>query len=124
MALRESNLRLEIEIQQKQEVQHSLEQSKAKYRTLYHANPSLFITIDARGIIESINDYGLEFLGYHRDSQIGRPVSRFIRSEGVSTLEQRIQDCVENSGHVQRWKSAFVASNGEAIWVRIVHAAN
>jgi diguanylate cyclase (GGDEF)-like protein/PAS domain S-box-containing protein len=119
-ALQESNNRLEIEVQQKAKIQRSLEQSEAQYRTLYHANPSLFITIDARGIIKSINDYGLEFLGFDRHSLVGHPISRIIHDDGVSTLEQRLQDCLANSGDVQRWKSAFVVSNGETIWVRIV----
>lgn len=118
-----SNRRLREEIHEKDQAERALANSESLYRSLYHANPSLFITINACGSIESVNDYGLTFLGYSRDQLIGKPVSMLSDESSARENSARFQRCLQHVSRVQKWKGTFILSTGATIRVRILARA-
>ena len=121
--LLQSNERLREEIGEKAHIQKSLAHSEELYRSLYHSNPSLFITIDTGGEITSINDYGLQFLGFSREALLGQPVSVLCDNDTASEIARHLELCIADNTDVQRWKSKFTLQSGEQIYVRIVARA-
>ena len=118
--LLKSNRRLREEILDKEKAQRALAYSESLYRSLYHANPSLFITLNQQGEVESINDYGLQFLGYSRDAVVGHPFSNLVHESAIIETHDHIQHCAQDNSEVRRWKSVFNLLSGAKIWVRIV----
>ncbi|GEM_PF-3010016 len=54
--------------------ERTLRDSENKYRLLYDENPTMFFTVDARGTILSVNEYGSAQLGYTADELIGTSI--------------------------------------------------
>jgi PAS domain S-box-containing protein len=78
------NERIESELQ--------LQQSKEKYQTLYDHNPSMFFTMDQQFIIQSVNQFGANALGYSKEELHGTSfLSLFADSDREIALEKLLE---------------------------------
>lgn len=118
-----ANTALQEELADKDRMRAALARSESLYRSLYHDIPSLFITLDARGFIESINDYGASYLGHEPAKLLGHSVSALGSSQDAHEIIMRIDDCLREPGQVHSWKTAFLLPAGARVWVRVIGRA-
>ncbi len=96
----------------------AIRDSEEKYRALYEDNPSTYLTIDARGTILSVNEFGAQQLGYSAEELVGRPVESIFhpdeRAEALGRLTQRLA----GPGKVAHWERRQVRKDGQVRWVK------
>ena len=95
--------------------------AETRYQALYDDNPSIFFTLDENSVIGSVNRYGAHYLGYGIADLIGRSFVELHSNDDDDSqrlLQQRLTDCLNIPGDVQRWEAAMLHSNGGQLWVR------
>jgi PAS domain S-box-containing protein len=84
----------------------------------FHSNPTMYFIVDAAGMIESVNPFGAEQLGYDRGELIGQPVlSVFVESDRAS-VQKNAAACLQQPGRTLRWEARKVRKDGTSLWVR------
>lgn len=96
--------------------EEALLQSEARYRALYHDNPSMFFTLDTDGVLLSANRFGAERLGTAPEALRGQRLDAL--SCGDAALPPRLQAALARPGGVERWEMCLRGSDGERVWVR------
>lgn len=105
--------------------EEALRKSEESYRTLYDHNPSMYFTVDARGIVTAVNEFGAEQLGYKPDELVGRPVLDIFHEEDRNAVHGQLVSCLQTPGRIAHWKYRKVCKDGRVIFVeeaaRAVH---
>ncbi|MFO0774644.1 MAG: PAS domain S-box protein [Nitrospiraceae bacterium] len=109
---------LEAEVRERVLAQSALRASEARYRLLYDDTPSMYFTLDADGIILSVNRFGAEQLGYSQEYLVGRSLAELCPEQDRSTLIANLTDSWRSRGAVRHWEVAHVRKDGTVIAVR------
>lgn len=95
-----------------------LRNNENKYRLLYDENPSMFFTIDDKGIILSVNKYGAEELGYTVGELAGTSVFKLSHESFKHQAEENLQEWLARPEEVHRWEQQKICKDGKVLWVR------
>ncbi len=106
------------DISEQKRTQEALRASEERYRALYQANPTMYFTVDANGMVLSVNEFGAEQLGYSIDELVGRPVLDVFYEEDKQTVRGQLEACLKMGGKVAHWEFRKVRKDGEVIWVK------
>ncbi|MEM7251723.1 MAG: EAL domain-containing protein [Pseudomonadota bacterium] len=113
-----TNTALRNELIKHQRVEQRLRERERTYRAFYEQNPSMFYTLDRRGIITSTNLYGAEQLGYTRDELVGSPLELLYPDAERRNVAHYVDACWEAPTSVRRWETRKVCKDGSTMWVR------
>ncbi len=93
--------------------------TKEKYhQLLYEEIPAVCLMLDQHLVIQDINRYGCEQLGYQSDELIGMPVGNLSVPEEREFLDQKLRECLFLSGEPRRWECMRLRKDGSRYWVR------
>ena len=106
------------DVTERREIYEKLRLSEERYRTLYDDNPSMFFTIDVKGNILSVNNFGAEQLGYSGDQLIGQSITILFYKEDKDKILQYLENCLIKPDDIHRWELRKVRNDGTMIWVR------
>ncbi|GMQ96383.1 MAG: hypothetical protein BMS9Abin15_0052 [Gammaproteobacteria bacterium] len=100
---------------------------EVRNRELYDDTPAIFFTLNADGIILSVNRFGAEQLGYTLDELLGQSIS-VVYPEGLTdALQTWITAFLQQPDIVHVRQSKMVRKSGDGMWyrntVRIVREA-
>ncbi|MBI5673145.1 MAG: PAS domain S-box protein, partial [Nitrospirae bacterium] len=70
-----------------------LQASEERYRSLYDETPSMYFTVDGRGIIRSVNEYGARYLGYRVEDLVGKSVEVIIFKADRECICAKMEAC-------------------------------
>ncbi len=107
-----------VDLTQRKQTTNRIQESERQFRTLYDDSPSMFFTLDSKGIILSINKFGADHLGMTVSSLIDRPILEITHGDDASMYMQKIQLCTEQPHAVQKCEIRIIHEYGDAIWVR------
>ncbi len=93
---------------------------EVQYRTLYNDNPTMYFTVDADGVVLSVNQYGLKYLGYKTDDLVGRNVVNVFHEDDIAKVPQQLAKCVQEPQRVHEWELRKRRKDGSVIWVKEV----
>jgi diguanylate cyclase (GGDEF)-like protein/PAS domain S-box-containing protein len=99
-------------------VENVLRESEERYRALYDGTPSMYFTVDADGVVLSVNQYGAAYLGYTPSELIGESVLRVFVDEDRHAATEHVRDCLARPGEVLRWELCKIRKDGSRLWVR------
>jgi len=101
------------------QVQKSLEEAEARYRSLVDFSPDA-ITIHSEGKIVFTNAAGAALLGARSPQElVGRPVLDFVHPDYRKTVKQRIRRMIEERVKVPLIEEKFIKLDGSAIDVEV-----
>src|SRR3972149_4407195 len=112
-ALREAEERAE-----RRQAEESLRVSEERYRALYEDNPSTYFTVDTKGTVLSVNQFGAVQLGYTTKELIGQPVLHVCYEDDKKAVLEQLSVCLRNPGQLFQWEFRKVCKNGSILWVR------
>ncbi len=98
--------------------EEALRESEERYRALYEDNPTAYFTMDAGGIVLSVNRFGAAELGYEVDELVGKPVIDIFCSEDRGLALRQFSLCLKNPLQVVRWESRKVRKDGTVLWFK------
>jgi PAS domain S-box-containing protein len=91
--------------------------SEERYRVLYEDNPAMYFTIDAHGLVLSVNRYGAEQLGYAVEELIGKSVLEIFYETDRDQALRQLQVCLQTSPQPGYWELRKVRKDGSLLWV-------
>lgn len=110
------------------QAEQALRRSEERYRALYEDNPSMYFTVDADGIVLSVNRYGAEQMGYRVKELVGKPVFDAFHKDDRTAVAERLRACLQTPDKVVEWEFRKVRKDGSLIWVkeyvRVVYDGN
>ncbi|MBM4464831.1 MAG: PAS domain S-box protein [Chloroflexi bacterium] len=74
--LKTANEQLRLEIADRKQVEEALQESEAKFRTIFQTVTDMITYVDTHGRILDVNDRVEDLLGYKRDEVVGRNFAR------------------------------------------------
>jgi PAS domain S-box-containing protein len=107
------------EIHQRLSAEKALQESEARYRSLYHNTPAMLHSIGPDGCILSVSDYWTEILGYRREEVIGRRISDFLTPDSRRYADEIVIPEFFKTGICKDIAYQFVKRSGEVIDVLI-----
>ncbi len=107
--------RLDQSQQQKTEI--ALRESEERYRNLYDNIPLMYFTLDADGVILSVNTLGAAELGYSQDELVGHDVLEVFHPEDHQAVTGQFEKSVRDPGRVARWEFRKIRKDGTVLWV-------
>jgi PAS domain S-box-containing protein len=96
----------------------ALRESEERFRTLYDDNPFMYFTVDAEGIVLSVNRFGAEQLGYKIEELLGKPVVNVFHEEDKALAVSQLKICLNNRQTVHHWELRKRRKDGSVMWVR------
>lgn len=88
------------------------------HRALYDENPSIYFTVDEKGIILSINKEGAEQLGYSVEELMGQSVFNTYYEDDQKNVKQQFTYWLKNSAHPGHWEFRKIRKDSSVIWVK------
>jgi PAS domain S-box-containing protein len=82
----------------------ALRASEERYRTLYEDSPSMHFTIDADGIVVSVNEFGASQLGYEAGEMLGSSAYDMYVPSERGRAAGHIAACLRESGRNFHWE--------------------
>jgi PAS domain S-box-containing protein len=96
----------------------ALREEEEKYRILYQDNPSMYFTVDADGVVLSVNQFGAEQLGYTVEELLGKPVLDVIIDEDKAAVAEQLEACLAHPGELHTWEFRKRRKDERVIWVK------
>ena len=90
---------LERRLAQLAESERALRSSEARYRALYDNNPAMCFTVDAAGMVLSVNAFGAQRLGFLPHELIGRSVLETMVEEDRAAVGKALSECLTGIPH-------------------------
>lgn len=95
-----------------------LKESTELYRILYEENPSMYFTVDEKGIVLSVNNFGAKQLGFMSHELTGKPVLTVFHDKDREAVTEQLNACLQNPGQIMTWEFRKVRKDGTVIWVK------
>lgn len=106
------------DITEQKRAEQAVRQSEERYRALYEDNPSMYFTVDAMGMVLSVNGYGAERLGYSVKELVGKPVLEIFHEDDKEAVAERLQACLREPNKVAEWEYRKHKKDGSLMWVK------
>ncbi|MCP4696948.1 MAG: EAL domain-containing protein [Gammaproteobacteria bacterium] len=88
------------------------------YHKLYHERPSMYFTVDDKGILLSVNQFGAEQFGYICSELEGMPLENLLRESDKQVMREHLQTCLQNPAEEHSWEIRKLCRDGSHLWVR------
>jgi PAS domain S-box-containing protein len=111
------------DISEQKRTEHTLRATEESYKALYDDNPSMYFTVDVKGIVLSVNKFGAEELGYKVEELMGKPVFGVFVEADRKAVQQQLATCLQHPQQVFRWELQKIRKDGSRLWVKEVARA-
>ncbi|WP_160295272.1 PAS domain S-box protein [Geobacter sp. OR-1] len=91
--------------------------SEARYRALFHDNPTMIVTLDADLTMLTANPICACQLGYKIAELEGQSVLMLFHEGDRPAVIGQLQMCLQNPDQVYRWQFRKVRKDGKTLWV-------
>ena len=125
MELQLRNIELENTIKERDEqivererAEKAVKLSEENYYRLYEDNPTMYFTVNKEGIVQSVNKFGSEQLGYSTEELIGKPVLNLFYEDDKESVLKQLNTCLNEPNMPHTWEFRKVNKNGKVFWVR------
>ncbi|MBD3405313.1 MAG: PAS domain S-box protein [Candidatus Lokiarchaeota archaeon] len=108
------------DISEQIKLESAIEDSKARYKSLYESSPIAYFTLSRRGTIQQANSAAQVLLGYSASDLLKRNISSFFpKEEKFHDIAKQILDEALQGKILNDLEMKLVNSEGKHIWVSI-----
>jgi PAS domain S-box-containing protein len=112
--LREANIALMREIEERKRTEAVLKESEERHRKLYNRTPMALQSVDAEARLIDVNDHWLELFGYRRHEVLGRSPPEFMTEESANRYRENAwPEMLRSRGLAREVEYRFLKSSGE-----------
>lgn len=115
--LEDAVLELKKEVERRQQAESALMASEQRYQALYEQNPFMSFTLTTEGIIQSVNSFGANQLGYDKDALTGQSILRVCDPQDHPTVLEQLQACSASPYKLFQWELQTIRNDGTRLWV-------
>jgi PAS domain S-box-containing protein/putative nucleotidyltransferase with HDIG domain len=116
--LQQANERLLHQIAEHQQAEQAVRLSEERYRALYNGISLTYFTMDANGVVLSVNQFGAAQLGYAVEELVGKTVMVVVYPEDQEFLRRQLAACLQNPISVNQWELRNVCKDGSVVWMK------
>jgi PAS domain S-box-containing protein len=98
-------------------LEEALRFSEERYRALFQENPTMIVTVDADGIMLSVNPFCAKRLGYTIDELEGQSVLKLFHEEDRAALTEQLKWCLNKPDQVHHWQFRNIRKDREVLSV-------
>ncbi|MFB3042451.1 MAG: EAL domain-containing protein, partial [Candidatus Poribacteria bacterium] len=98
--------------------EEALQSSEERFRALYDNNPNMLFTVDETGKVLSVNQFGIDQLGYSKDQLVGEPMVNVIYEQDRSLAQENLKQCFAELDKVHNWELRKIRQDGSDMWMR------
>ncbi|MGB3404632.1 MAG: adenylate/guanylate cyclase domain-containing protein [Microcoleaceae cyanobacterium] len=112
------------DITRRKQMEEELKTNEEKYRHIIQNVSSVIVRWDARGYIQFINAYGLDFFGYSEAELIGKNLSDTLIPQTEKSgrdLSQLVEQICQNPEDYSIYENENICKNGKRVWVTWVN---
>ena len=109
---------LESEMDNRLEVEKALHISEQRYEELFNNTPAMYLNVDKKGHIQTVNRFGAYMLGYQRDELIDKPLFSLYHPVDRNLARQYVKESLEDQDRLHRWELRKICKNGNPILLR------
>ena len=113
--LRDVNIALSRQIEERERVLTVLQQSEERFRDLYNHTPAPLSSQDERGCIIDVSDYLVRLLGFERSEMIGKPGSAFMPGESAMRMQTVLWPQLLEKGELRDIDLQILTKSGEIL---------
>ncbi|MFN3309267.1 MAG: HD domain-containing phosphohydrolase, partial [Anaerolineales bacterium] len=92
-----------------------LRESEEKYRLLSETTPDIILVHDMQGLIQYVNQAGLDFAGFTAEQVIGRRITDFIPAEYLSEINKRREERLSGDLQTFQYEIEFMNRFGKRV---------
>jgi len=106
-----------FDISERKRAEEQLRLRELQYKILYENIPVMYFTLDESGLVQSVNHYGVEHLGYAAEDVVGKPVTEVFHPDDREQVAAQLRSCLQRPGEVAHWEFRKIKKDGSVIWV-------
>jgi len=106
------------DITERKQSEKALQGSEKRFRALYDSNPHMLFALDEDGKVLSINQCGIDQLGYTKEQLVNNNVLNVFYEEDRPLAMEYLKQCFLEPDKVHSWELRKKRRDGSLIWVR------
>ena len=103
---------------EREKTEKILQKSEERFKAFFNDNPLMLCIVSEDGIVDAVNDYGIQHLGYEREDIINRPVELLIHEDDKIEVQNHLLNCFIEPDKVHQYELRKTCKDGSIIWVR------
>ena len=96
----------------------ALAKSEERFRMLFENTPSMYFLMNEDGSIISVNQFGVDYLGYEKEDLLHQHHSILFHPEDKKTVAKNLALLRRSANNFLQWEARKMKKNGEVIWVK------
>ncbi|MHB1391228.1 MAG: hybrid sensor histidine kinase/response regulator [Thermoleophilia bacterium] len=101
-------------------MKEELQDSEARFRSLFDNSPLMLFVLDPDGTVVTVNLAGISQLGYAAEELIGQSVLKVFNPEDRKTVLAQVEQLMKSASVTGTWTIKKVCKDGTEIWVNEV----
>ena len=95
-----------------------LQKSKRMYQDLYEDAPDMYFTVTPDGIVKSVNQFGVNCLGYKKEELVGESVWIIVHKDDLKKVQKQVREIFDKRLRRSHLEFRKVRKNGSVIFVQ------
>ena len=101
------------------EIQQELVRSQSRLQDLYENAPDMYFSVDANGVIQSVNQFCADYLGYQKEELLNKPIWNLMHENDIRRAHRHFNVVFED--HVNEFEMEIRMLTREGVVINTHH---
>ena len=106
-----------LDITERKLAEEALRKSKEKYQNLYNNAPDMYFSVSPDGVVNSVNQFGADYLGYTKEELIGDQIWTIVYKDDLDTIKKQVAEIFNKKLERSELEFRKVRKDGSILWV-------